>query len=85
MEQDELLSFLKTLPLEVALVAYDILKGRVDETTQFIADSSDSFYDYDLLGAVVGGNQENKEALLEYLSELVAEMFQKYKEQEGMK
>ncbi len=79
------LPFLRSLPLEVALVVYDITRGRIDETTQFIADSYENFYDYELLGAVVGGNLENKDALLEYCNELIAEMFAKFQEQERMK
>ncbi len=86
MEQEEFLTFLKSLRLETALVVYDVWKGCIDETTQSIADSvegTDS--DDELIQAILGGNLQKKESLADYCKVIIGEMFDKFKLQEGLK
>ena len=84
MNQEELLAFLKSLRLEVALVAWDVWKGCMDENTQAVADSIESTdFDDELLQAVLGGNLQRKESLADYCRVIILEMFEQFKLQEG--
>ncbi len=86
MEQAELLEFLKSLRLEVALVAWDVWKGCIDETTQSIADSVEGTdFDDELIQAILGGNLQKKESLADYCKVIIGEMFEQFKLQEGRK
>ncbi len=82
---ENFLRFLKSLRLEVALVIYDVWKGNIDETTQAIADSiEETDFDSELIQAVLGGNLARRESLAEYCRVIVSEMFEQFKQQEGI-
>lgn len=75
----EIITFLKKLPLEVALVCWDVLNGNISEATQTVADESPDYDSFEILHAVVGGNLEEKEALTEYCKGLIDEMIKEEK------
>ncbi len=76
----KLYSFLLTLPLDVALIIWDVMNNHITPETQILATNSTHLHDYEIVAAVAGGNLDYLEGLYSYCQELVKDLIEEYYE-----